>query len=437
MKSVVRWLREALGSTPGRYRLWSVGLGLLAAATGVAYLVTATAVSSSARQIGENDGPVLVASQRLVASLSEADAAATASFLAGGEGDREQLRIYDEALARASIQLEEIAALVGDDTDVHEIVQDASIGVTRYAGLMEAAKAHSRAGIPGGDRYLVDAINLLAGDINAEVVRLTDAVEAQLDAERANLTEDVILPVVLAGVTLVLLVVAQGYVVRRSHRVLSPLLVLATVLVVAATAWLLLAVNAASDNISDASTDGYLSIALTADIQTSASQSKSAEMVALITGDPARRTDATAAATELAATPITQVNVDGARLGVTGGDAGLLFDAAGQADSPRERAAVAESMVWWQRYVDTVGELRLAADPATATTIAISQANPTFNGFNFTVESVLGDNEAQFIAGLDDATDSLRWLSIGTLGLALAAALLVLLGFQARINEYD
>ena len=70
-------------------------------------------------------------------------------------------------------------------------------------------------------------------------------------------------------------------------------------------------------------------------------------------------------------------------------------------------------------------------------TIAINQANPTFNGFNFTVESVLGDNETQFIDGLDDATGSLRWLSIGTLGLALAAALLVLLGFQARINEYD
>jgi CHASE3 domain sensor protein len=435
MKSVVRWLREALGTTPGRYRLWSVGLALLAAATGVAYLVTATAVSSSARQISENDGPVLVASQRLVASLSEADAAATASFLAGGEGDREQLRIYDEALARASVQLEEIAALVGDDADVHEIVQDVSIGVTRYAGLMEAAKAHNRAGIPGGDRYLVDAINLLAGDINAEVVRLTNAVEAQLDAERANLTEDAILPVLLAGVTLVLLVVAQGYVVLRSHRIISPLLVLATVLVVTATAWLLLAVNAASDNISDASTDGYLSIALTADIQTSASQSKSAEMVALITGDPARRTDATTAAADVAATSIEPGHVDLVREGFSTGE-GLLFDAADQADTPRERAAVAETMVWWQRYVDTVGELRLA-DPVTASVIAINQANPTFNGVNFTVESVLGDNEDQFIAGLGDATDSLRWLSLGTLGLALAAALLVLLGFQARINEYE
>src|SRR6266508_245350 len=124
MRSVNRWLREALGTTPGRYRLWSVALGLLAATTGVACLVAVSAVSSYARQISENNGPVLVASQRLVASLSEADAAATASFFAGGEGDREQLRIYDEALARANVRLEEIAALVGDDPEVHEIVQE-------------------------------------------------------------------------------------------------------------------------------------------------------------------------------------------------------------------------------------------------------------------------------------------------------------------------
>ena len=93
MKSVVRWLRAALGTHPGpvpavvgraRPPGWRP--------PGVACLVAVTAVESSARRISENNGPVLVASQRLVASLAEADAAATASFLAGGEGDREQLQ---------------------------------------------------------------------------------------------------------------------------------------------------------------------------------------------------------------------------------------------------------------------------------------------------------------------------------------------------------
>ena len=232
------------------------------------------------------------------------------------------------------------------------------------------------------------------------------------------------------------LLLAQGQLVVKSHRLLSPLLALATVLLVAAAAWLLTAVDSASNAIEGASTEGYRSIALTADIQTSASQSKSAEMIALITGDDARRAAATDAAARLSPMAIAPVQVDQVRQGDPLGDGGLLFDAARQADSARERAAVAESMTWWQRYRDTVDSLR-ASDVATATTIAINESNPMFNGFNVTVESVLGDNESQFIDGLDDASGSLRWLGLGTLGLAFVAALCVLLGFQARINEYE
>jgi hypothetical protein len=208
------------------------------------------------------------------------------------------------------------------------------------------------------------------------------------------------------------------------------------VLIVGIIGWLVLSTTRASDAIADASTEGYRSIALTADIQTSASRSKSAEMVALITGDPARREAASEAAGELSAVALTAEDLTLARAGDAPDSDGLLFDAADQADSPLERAAVAETMTWWQRYVDTVTALR-QADPVAATVIAINQANPTFNGFNFTVESVLGDNESQFIDGLDDASGSLAWLALGSLALALVAALLVLLGFQSRINEYD
>ena len=62
-------------------------------------------------------GPVLVATQQLVASLAEADAAASAAFLSGQNEDPEQRRLYEQALARAGQQVEEIAALAGDDDD--------------------------------------------------------------------------------------------------------------------------------------------------------------------------------------------------------------------------------------------------------------------------------------------------------------------------------
>ena len=115
---------------------------------------------------------------------------------------------------------------------------------------------------------------------------------------------------------------------------------------------------------------------------------------------------------------------------------GLLFDAASQAANDGERAAVADAMASWSKYQASVARL-LQADPATATAIAIDESNPAFATFNVAVESVLGESEGQFIDALDRARDSVRWLSLGTLALAVLAALLVLLGFQARINEYE
>src|SRR5262245_46087916 len=133
MTSVGRF-RATLGTTPGRYRLWSIAVAVLALATGVTCLIAATSLRSSADRIRDNHGPVLVAAQRVPASLADADAAATASFLAGGAGDPEQIESYDAALGAVTSGLEEIAALVGDDPDLHETIQRLSSDVTMYAG---------------------------------------------------------------------------------------------------------------------------------------------------------------------------------------------------------------------------------------------------------------------------------------------------------------
>ncbi|MGH9243143.1 MAG: hypothetical protein ACRD29_02255 [Acidimicrobiales bacterium] len=435
MNAVTRWLRDALGTTPGRYRLASVALALLLTATGVAFLIGATGLRSSADAIRESNGPVLVASQRLVASLSEADAAATAAYLAGGEGDREQLRLYDEALARSANQLEEMAALVGDEPRIHAVITDVSVNITRYAGLVEAARAHNRAAIPGGDRYLVDALTLLSGDINADVTRLSDSVEEGLDEEQDNLSGRLVVPITLAGVTVVALAVAQVLLTRRSRRLVNPALVLTLVLLGGAIIWLLTAASGSRNEIERARAGGYESIALTAEIQTTAYRAKAAEMAALITGEAGRARDADEARAALASSPLAEEVIDGIRAGEPINQSGLLLDAARGADSRRERAGVVEALLWWHRYVDTVNELRAASGPDAAA-IAINQANPAFNGFNFTVESVLGDNQAQFLAGLEEASDSLRWVGLGIIVLPLVGAVSALTGFQARINEY-
>ncbi len=97
---------------------------------------------------------------------------------------------------------------------------------------------------------------------------------------------------------------------------------------------------------------------------------------------------------------------------------------------------MAEAAVRWQRYETTVASLRAAPNQAAATAIAVGQANSDFNGFNFSVESILGQNRGQFLDGLATAAHRTSRLPTGVLLLLLVALGSALWGFQLRINDY-
>jgi hypothetical protein len=431
-----QWVREAAASTPGRFRLWSLAVAGSLVVFAVAGSVAASALVDSTDRIRRNAGPVLVATQRVTASLAEADAAATAAFLSGREEDPEQRRLYEQALARAVQQTEEISSLIGDDPEAHADLQEMSVLVNRYGGLVEAARAGNRAGLPGAERYLLDALDLLAGDISDRVADLTTASEARLRADERNRATGVAVAIGIGLLVVVLLVVAQVALARRTRRILNPPLALATVLVVASVGWMAAATARSGARLDDGRRDGYQSITVTAQIARAAYGARSDETVALIAADRARQDAATRAADRLTPGPITDDLVVALRNGTAIDGDGLFLEAARRADSDRERAAVAELLVRWQRYADTVTELRAAPTTEAGRAIAVDAGSSTFNGFNFSLESVLGDNRAQFLDALDRSSDALRGLTLLALGLPALAAVAALLGYQLRINEY-
>jgi hypothetical protein len=143
------------------------------------------------------------------------------------------------------------------------------------------------------------------------------------------------------------------------------------------------------DQIDRARTDRYEAIAGSAEIQAAAHRAKSAGTVALITNDPARQQAAA--------------------------------DAIAEVDELLVRAGADQDVVGsWTAFKDATEETAAA----------------TFDQFRASVETLLQDDQAEFLGGLDDARRSLRWLSLGTLALGLLAAATALIGFQARINEY-
>lgn len=428
--------RALTQTTPGLYRAASIVIAFLLVVTAVIATIAANSAENATSRLRENTAPVLVATQSLLASLAEADAAATAAFLSGANEDREQRRLYEEALARASAQAEEISALIGDDESAHGSLKLLSIRVNRYAGLIEAARATSRAGAAESEDYLLRALDEVAAAVSTDAANLTEASERRFDRDADARTPLVIVTAVVALLALLTILGASVVMTRRSRRLVNPFMVLAALATIGGAGWLVASDVRAGNDIDEARDDAYESIALTAQIQTAGFGARTAESIALIAGDSSARQDADDAARRLTTIEIDAAVADLVRGGASEPSAdGLFFTAAREADSPRERAAVAEAMVRWQRYSDTVERLRTASADA-ARTIAVGPASATFNGFNFSVESVLAENRAQFLEAIARADDRTSALSTITLVLPLLAAAAALTGLQIRINEY-
>lgn len=433
----VERLRAASSTTPGRYRLWSL------AAVAVLVLAAVTATASAARMRGAtnrvrtNSGPVLVATQQLVSSLAEADAAQTAAFLSGRDEDPEQRRLYEQALARAEQQMEQIAARVGDDATVHELLQRVSVRMSTYAGLVEAARASNRAGVAEAADYLVQSVRLGNAIVQDDLTALTAATQERLrqDEGRRSRGWIVALAVVVCG--LAVLGFGQAQVAKASRRLVNLPLAVGTLALAAALVWLVLAERGSGSAIRDARRQGYDSIALTAQLQTAGFGAKANETLALVTGDANQRADADSRASVVATAQVTPAVAESIRSGTSeGAPGGLLGQAATTSATPRARAALAEVAERWQRYRDTVSTLRSAPSPAEARAIAVGRSNAEFNGFNFSVEAVLGQSRGQFLAGLEAAAARTSRVPTAALLLVLGALVAALWGFQLRINDY-
>lgn len=411
-------LRSGLGNqfrgTPGALRILSLLCVIAIVATAVtAWFLTDDLVSRT-EQIQESTGEVLVQNQTILASLSEADAAAAAVHLAGAEGDREQLRLYEQALERAGSGLEQVARVLGDDEESHLALQRINTAMTQYAGVVAEARLASVENLPDANERLGVAIDLLRTRISPDVdfvteraaTRLTDGIGHRLHWIAAAL---LVIPILL-------LAVAQFWLFRRFHRLINVPLALATLALAGLAIWLAVAFLGQQDALAEARDGGYESIEVTADIQAAAFEYRARETAGVIEGASPQGLDSL------------RSQIDD-----------LIVKAAVEADSPREDAAVTEMLTRWARHVgssDVLAAATASGDLDFARSLVRGESNSTFAGFNTSVEAALFDNRTQFIDAVATARSSLAWLRLGLVVVATVAALLTWLGFSLRMREY-
>jgi hypothetical protein len=204
------------GSTPARLRRFrdvvvATGLAVAILGTAVMALLTLTLRQSA------DDVEQLVRVQTIETDLLVADANATNTFLVGGLESPQRRAAYDTALAEVANLVAQAAQAQPADAAALAAL---NAHVLDYAGLVEAARANNRQGLPVGAPYLRQASNGLRSD----ALPVADAL-VQANTERADASLSTawgwLLPLLGLAATAVLVVV-QVRVARQFRRRVNP-----------------------------------------------------------------------------------------------------------------------------------------------------------------------------------------------------------------------
>jgi hypothetical protein len=150
-------IRASLSGSPGRLRI--LGAAAIAVCI-VGGVLGAFALQQRAAALdrAQADTAQLVRVQSIFINLVKADAAATNAYLIPGLEPPEQRADYDKSLDGAARQIAE-ASLANSQDAVR--LGAVNTTLTRYAGLVEAARANNREGRPIGSAYIRQASTLL------------------------------------------------------------------------------------------------------------------------------------------------------------------------------------------------------------------------------------------------------------------------------------
>jgi hypothetical protein len=397
---------------------------ILISAFAVVGSIASLVMRSASETTADNTAPALIGIQDLFASVAEANAAATAAFLstsATGTEDRVNRNLYQDAIRRASGQSEEVSAIIGSNNDAHEALKDIAISLNVYSGQIEAARVANNNDLPGADRQLRDALEIVQADVAASVNTVNERGQAQLETERTTGNLLTAAAIAIGVVTLLALLWVQVGLLKRTNRILNPLLVIATLLVTTVVGYLVVGPAARALALDSAAEGGYDAIATTSEIQTTAFSLQSELSLKIL--DSANGITRSGADLEPMFAEVS-VNIDELMRGT---------------DSNREAAAAETLRTRWTRYEATARQIETLADQGNQTAaVALFQGDglSTFNGLNTAIESALSDNRSQFLDGVDEASQAVSTTPFLTIILPVLAALATLLAIQRRLGEY-
>ncbi|MGB0969650.1 MAG: protein kinase G-activating protein GlnX [Mycobacterium sp.] len=205
-----------LWTTPGR--ILSIGFVLAALVVGSAF---ATSMTIDSRQhalttVLNHTEPLAYAAGRLYTTLSIADAAAATAFIAGVE-PRDVRQRYEQAITDAAVAVTRASSGLADE-ELVQLLGRINARLAVYTGLIETARANSRAGNPVGSSYLSEASALMQQLILPDAQYLYEATALQVDVEATASTRIPTPVIVVVASTLLFGVFANRWLAKRTRR---------------------------------------------------------------------------------------------------------------------------------------------------------------------------------------------------------------------------
>ena len=419
------WLARWSRTTPGKLTL----LALLVVAGAICFGVIATIAEHSRSQAAHaartQTEPLLVQSVNLYTALSDANATATTTFLKGGLEPPARRARYVADLNVASRALATLTREVGDDPLARAAVQTIGRQLPVYSGLIESARANNLQGYPIGAAYLRQASSLLTGSIlpAADLVYAAEARRLSDDYSTGTGAAAIVALVAVILLALALLLYAQTYVARLSRRILNPLMLGATAVLLAISIWAVVGMIQERNALASArhAADSVEVLSATR-VLVSRAQSDQSLTLANRGSDETDPVDFTHVIAQL------------------GSPSGLLAEIRRQANSEAARAASVRLDRAFEQFRAGAAQIATAQNGG-RTGAAISDASSPAaaaltDQLDTNLSAQIAAAQRQVVQAGSEATSALAGLWIVIPVLALIAAVLAVLGIWQRLREY-
>jgi hypothetical protein len=380
-------------------------------------------------ELANSSGPLSAAAQDLFRSLSDADATATNAFLAGGLEPTATRQRYELDIAQASRALA-TAVAARDPSDLaspdHPLVI-LSTQLPVYTGLVETARADNRQGLPLGAAYQREASTLMRSQLLPAAQALYRSEAARLAADQDQAGSWPILEILLGVALLIVLVVGQRYLVRRTNRVFNIGLLLATVAAGLSLLWVLVSGVIAISAVSASEHDGSAQVDALSQARVVVLKARADETLTLV----ARGAGGTY---ETDFKNLTKTLTD---------DRGLLGAASTAATDPMVqndlKVAISNANAWLAahkqiRTADDGGNYGLAVQVAIGS--GPGSAGTSFDKLDSALQDAITRTRGSFRSDIAGAAGGMGGVAIGVTLLALVAAGGSAYGSWQRLKEY-